>query len=154
MSKTEYLSMASSTVWETRGTGGAGVGRDWVGEKGCLDPTRIDNSLKGGTMDGTGTGVTHGFAVDWQYRLSFYACVTLLPYAWVTPLFWPFVISVTLLGHCGTKMWWMAGLLRMLQPSYLCDTVLTAVAGVLASIGGARLGGTSIRTIWISFCSI
>jgi hypothetical protein len=98
--------------------------------------------------------VMHSFAVDWQYRFSFYACVILLPYVWVTPSFWSFVISVTLLGYYGTKMWWMAGLLRTLQPSYLCDTVLTAVADVLASIRGVRLGGTSMGTVCISFCSI
>ena len=91
--------------------------------------------------------IMHGFAVDWQYRLLFYAYMTLSLYMWVTSSFWPFVISVTLSGHCSTKMWWMAGLWRILQPSYLCDTVLIAVVGVLTSIRGARLGGTSMRTI-------
>jgi hypothetical protein len=36
----------------------------------------------------------------------------------------------------------MAGLLRMPQPSCLCDIVLKAVAGVLATISGTRPGGT------------
>jgi hypothetical protein len=56
MSKTEYLSTALRTGAETRGTGRAGVGRDWVGERGHLDPARMDDSLKGGTMDGVGAG--------------------------------------------------------------------------------------------------
>jgi hypothetical protein len=56
MSKTEYLSMALREGVETGGTGGAGVGRDWVGERGRLVPAIIEDSPKGGTVDGAGAG--------------------------------------------------------------------------------------------------
>jgi hypothetical protein len=56
MLKMEYLSMASRVGVETRGTGRAGVGGDWVGEQGRLDPARRDDSPKGGTVDGAGVG--------------------------------------------------------------------------------------------------
>jgi hypothetical protein len=48
--------MASRIGVETGGTGRASVGSDWIGKRGCLDPARIEDSLKGGTMDGAGAG--------------------------------------------------------------------------------------------------
>jgi hypothetical protein len=104
--------------------------------------------------------VTHSFAVDWLHRFQSYVRETLLLYVWVTRSFRPLVISVTLLGHCGIPamiegwLWWMAGLLRTLQPSCSYDSELTAAAVVLASVQSARLGGTSTGIVCTSFCSI
>jgi hypothetical protein len=82
MSKTEYLLMASRAGIETRGTGGTGVGGDWVGERGHLDPARIDDSPKGGTMDDAGVGevrAANGLYEDMVVRKQEACLDTILP---------------------------------------------------------------------------
>jgi hypothetical protein len=48
--------MVSREGVETGGTGGAGVGGDCVGERGRLVPAIMEDSPKGGIMDGAGAG--------------------------------------------------------------------------------------------------